>query len=357
MSHSIFKSIEILPSQGEIKQEIPLHSPIQQFVAESRETIRNILNQKDPRLMVVVGPCSIHHPDSAIEFARRLIILQREIKDSFFLVMRVYTEKSRTTTGWKGLLNDPLLDGSEDVVTGIRWTRELLVKIAAMGVPTATEFLDPIASQYYEDLISWGCIGARTSESQTHRLMASGLPMPIAFKNSTQGCINNALNGMVCAAMTHKVLSVDNDGKVCARRTSGNPDLHIALRGGRHAPNYHKDAVEQVASSLRRCGLPEKILIDCSHGNSPKDESEQKVVFFNILEQITEGNNSIRGVIMESYLEGGNQSLREKPLHPHISVTDPCLDWISTEKLLLEGNELLQKWLKESTVESVSCAH
>jgi 3-deoxy-7-phosphoheptulonate synthase len=352
MSHSIYHSIEVLPSPGEIKEEIPLDSSIEHFVSESRETIRNILDQKDPRLMVVVGPCSIHHPDSAIEFARRLINLQREINDSFFLVMRVYTEKSRTTTGWKGLLNDPLLDGSEDIATGLRWTRQLLREIVSLGVPAATEFLDPLASQYYEDLISWGCIGARTSESQTHRLMASGLPMPIAFKNSTQGCINNALNGMLSASLPHRVLSIDHEGRACAKRTEGNKDLHIALRGGRTSPNYHKDAVDKVAETLRCCGLPEKILIDCSHDNSPNDESDQKKVFFNVLEQVTEGSSAIRGLIMESYLEGGKQSLQERPLHPQKSVTDPCLDWASTEKLLTAGSELLQKWIKEP----ISCA-
>lgn len=356
MSHSIYPSIEILPSPGELKQEIPLLHENERFITQSRQTIRNILERKDPRLLVILGPCSIHHPDSALEFARRLINLQREIGDSFFLVMRVYTEKSRTTTGWKGLLNDPLLDGSEDIATGLRWTRQLLLQIADLGMPTATEFLEPLSSRYYEDLISWGCIGARTSESQTHRLMASQLPMPVAFKNSTQGCIDIALNGMISASHPHKKMCIDDSGKVCVKQSTGNKDLHIALRGGRTSPNYHKSSVEHVVERLRSHQLPEKILIDCSHDNSPNDESEQEIVFFDVLEQVAEGNNAICGVILESYLEGGKQSFHQRPLAPELSITDPCLDWASTEKLLTSGRQLLRTWMHAAQTETLPCA-
>lgn len=356
MSHSIYQSIEILPSPGEIKQENPLLPATQRFIDQSRNTIREILNQKDSRLLVVVGPCSIHHPDSALEYARRLIHLQKIIGDSYFLVMRVYLEKSRTTTGWKGLLNDPLLDGSEDIATGLRWTRQLLLQIAEMGIPTATEFLDPLSSRYYEDLISWGCIGARTSESQTHRLLASSLSMPIAFKNSTQGCVNNAINGMISAERPHKKLSVDDNGKICVKQSLGNKDLHIALRGGRSAPNYDKDSVDTIAQLLKDHQLPVKILIDCSHDNSPNHESEQEHVFFNVMEQVVEGNTTIRGIILESYLMGGKQTLQQVPLSPEISVTDPCLDWESTEQLLIAGSKMLKKWACTNRSGTLPCA-
>lgn len=356
MSHSIHQSIEILPSPGEIKQENPLSPEGEIFIRRSRETVRAILERKDPRLLAIIGPCSIHSSDSAIEFARRMINLQKEIEDSFFLVMRVYPEKSRTKTGWKGLLNDPFLDGSEDISKGIQMSRHLLLQLTNMGIPSATEFLDPFSSRYYDDLITWGCIGARTSESQTHRLMASGLPMPVAFKNSTQGSIDVAINGMISASIPHRKICVAEDGKICVRHTQGNSDLHIALRGGRSSPNYEKDSLKEVCDALQKLQLPQKILIDCSHDNSPNHESEQEVAFKNVIEQVAEGNHSIRGVILESHLIGGKQSCHSMPLKPEISITDPCLDWNQTAELLREGAKALKERNNEVIKDAVTCA-
>ena len=342
MSDSIQRIIEILPSPGEIKQELLLSKERETFISDSRNTVRSILNGQDSRLLVIVGPCSIHHTDSAKEFARRLIELQNIVKDSFYLIMRVYSEKSRTKTGWKGLLNDPHLDGTEDIATGIRWTRSLLLELTKMGIPTATEFLDPLSSRYYEDLITWGCIGARTSESQTHRQMASGLPMPIAFKNSTAGSIDVALNGIICASGEHRRICVEENGRICVTKTEGNKDLHIALRGGKAMPNYGKIYVHAVLEVLKEHALPEKILIDCSHDNSPNDETEQETVFYDVINQVIEGNAAIKGVILESHLQGGKQLFEGTAPHPETSITDPCLGWNKTEELLKEGAQRLK---------------
>ncbi len=351
MSDSIHRTIEILPSPGEIKQELPLHREQATFISHSRDTVRSILNGHDNRLLAIVGPCSIHHLDSAKEFARRLIKLQKEIGESFFLIMRVYSEKSRTKTGWKGLLNDPHLNGTEDISTGIQWTRNLLLELAELGIPTATEFLDPFCSRYYEDLITWGCIGARTSESQTHRQMASGLPMPIAFKNNTMGCIEVALNGLICACGEHRRICVGENGKICIANTPGNKDLHIALRGGKSAPNFEKNNVKTVLEALRKYQLPERLLIDCSHGNSPNNELGQEHVFRDVMKQILEGNRAIKGVILESHLRGGNQSFNQSPLHPETSITDACLDWDQTAELLqTAASELKKKSLTKCAI-------
>ena len=344
MSHPLHQLIEPLPSPGKIKQTLFLSPAGEHFIHRSRETVRAILDQKDPRLLVIVGPCSIHDPDSAIEFARRLIILQKETQDSFFLVMRVYSEKSRTKTGWKGLLNDPFLDSTEDIAAGLHITRQLLLDLNTMQIPTATEFLDPLSACYYDDLITWGCIGARTSESQTHRLMASDLPMPIAFKNSTQGCVDVAINGMFSASCPHRKISIDHNGGVCVKQTLGNPDLHIALRGGVKGANYKKENIKALLEQLQKHSLPEKILIDCSHDNSPNDECEQESVFMNILEQIENGNTAIRGMILESHLQGGKQKMDlGTPLAPEISITDPCLSWEKTASLIQTGAMLRGK--------------
>lgn len=342
MSDSIHRTIEILPSPGEIKQELLLSKDRAAFIKSSRETVRSILNGQDSRLLAIVGPCSIHNLDSAKEFARRLIQLQKQTQDTFYIIMRVYSEKSRTKTGWKGLLNDPHLDGTEDIATGIRWTRGLLLELTEMGIPTATEFLDPLSSRYYEDLITWGCIGARTSESQTHRQMASGLPMPIAFKNSTTGSIDVALNGILCAMEEHRRICVEENGRICVTKTPGNKDVHIALRGGKSAPNYSKEYVDSILEVLREHDMPEKILIDCSHGNSPGSEKEQELVFFDVLNQVIEGNTAIKGISLESHLQGGKQILQTSNLHPETSITDPCLDWDTTAEILIEGARRLQ---------------
>lgn len=350
------KIVELLPSPEEIFQEIPLCLETDAFIQASRSTVRNILERKDPRLLVVVGPCSIHHPDSAIEFARRLINLQREIQDSFFLVMRVYIEKSRTTVGWKGLLNDPFLDGTEDILSGIRMGRDLLAQLNELGVPTATEFLDPLSAPYFEDFITWGCIGARTSESQTHRLLASGLRMPIAFKNSTQGCSDIAINGMIAAMKPHRRLGISIDGTICVEQTPGNRDVHIALRGGSQAPNYDFSSITSLRKTLKEHQLPEKIIVDCSHDNSPQHEEEQKEVFSNVIEQTLRGNEAIRGIILESYLHGGRQKFSyDGTIDPKISVTDPCLDWETTAQLLREGAMMLKNHQKHHLQETISC--
>lgn len=357
MSHDNFvRIVELLPSPEEIFQEIPLSLETDAFIQSARVTVRNILEKKDPRLLVIVGPCSIHHPDSAIEFARRLINLQREIQDSLFLVMRVYIEKSRTTVGWKGLLNDPFLDGTEDIATGIRMGRRLLAQLNELGIPTATEFLDPLSAPYFEDFITWGCIGARTSESQTHRLLASGLQMPIAFKNSTQGCMDIAINGMIAAMRPHRRLGISSDGKISVEQTLGNQDVHIALRGGNQAPNFDSCSINSLRKLLRQHQLPEKIIVDCSHDNSPQHEEEQRTVFLNVIEQSLEGNESIRGVILESYLQRGRQKFSHDGISdPNISVTDPCLDWESTAQLLREGALLLKNRQKTRLQETIPC--
>jgi 3-deoxy-7-phosphoheptulonate synthase len=305
-------------------------------VSGARSTARSILSGGDDRLLVVAGPCSIHDPASALDYARRLAALSREVSDRYFVVMRVYFEKPRTTIGWKGLINDPHLDDSCDVAHGIAVARKLLLDILDLGLPAGTEFLDPIIPQYTAELISWAAIGARTTESQTHREMASGLSMPVGFKNGTDGSIQTALDAMKSARAPHSFLGIDQDGATSIVKTSGNPDSHVVLRGGRNGANYQHQHVSAACASLAGAGLAPAVMVDCSHANSGKDPLRQRNVWKSILAQRREGRREIIGAMIESHIHGGSQPLPSSgaELKYGLSITDACLDWESTETLL-----------------------
>jgi len=286
----------------------------------------------------VVGPCSIHDPESALEYAKRLVTLRDKVDKELFIVMRVYFEKPRTTVGWKGLINDPHLDGSFQIETGMSIARELMLEICELGLPIANEALDPISPQYMQDLISWSAIGARTSESQTHREMASGLSVPIGFKNGTDGSLTVAINALQSVSSSHSFLGVDNDGKVAIVHSSGNPHAHIVLRGGGGKTNYDSVSIKLAEEQLEKHGLKTNIMIDCSHANSNKDPQLQPLVLENIGQQIIDGNTSIIGVMLESHLKAGNQKLTDdkSQLEYGKSITDGCIDWETTENALVE---------------------
>ncbi len=324
----------ITPAQ--IKEQFPSEQRHTDLVRDSRATARAILAGEDDRLLVVVGPCSIHDPHSALEYARRLAALSKDVADRYFLVMRVYFEKPRTTIGWKGLINDPQLDDSCDVAHGIALARKLLLDIHELGLPAATEFLDPIIPQYTADLISWAAIGARTTESQTHREMASGLSMPVGFKNGTDGTIQTALDAMKSARAPHSFLGMDQDGATSIVKTAGNPDSHIVLRGGRDGGNYHPQHVAAACQALAKSGLSPALMVDCSHANSGKDPKRQPDVWKSILDQRAGGRREIIGAMLESHLHEGSQPVSSRPedLKYGVSVTDACLGWEDTEALL-----------------------
>jgi 3-deoxy-7-phosphoheptulonate synthase len=308
-------------------------------VVDGRDTIRRILHQQDPRFLVVVGPCSIHDVDGAMQYARRLDQLRRELGDRLYLVMRVYFEKPRTTIGWKGLINDPRLDGSYDIETGLRTARRLLLAMTEMGLPTATEFLDPIVPQYIADLVSWAAIGARTTESQTHREMASGLSMPVGFKNGTDGSLQIAMDAMGAARHPHSFLGIDGEGATSIVRTTGNPDGHMVLRGGRQRTNYDPESIAAAGEALGKAGLPAGIMVDCSHANSGKQHARQEEVWRSVIAQRVAGNASLIGMMVESYLGEGNQPFPVDPtqLIPGVSITDACVGWETTERMLRQG--------------------
>jgi 3-deoxy-7-phosphoheptulonate synthase len=303
-------------------------------ILEARNTARRILRGEDPRLMVVVGPCSIHDTESAMDYARRLKALSDELSDRLFIVMRVYFEKPRTTVGWKGLINDPHLDDSGDVEYGIKLARKLLLDIAEIGLPSGTEFLDPIIPQYIADLISWAAIGARTTESQTHREMSSGLSMPVGFKNGTDGSIQTACDAMRSACSPHNFLGIDQDGMTSIIRTSGNPDSHIVLRGGRDGTNYGPEHTAVAAERLKQAGMPSSLMIDCSHANSGKDPKRQPDVLKSVIEQRAAGRQDIVAVMIESHIHLGSQPAVKEGLRYGVSITDACLDWDSTASIL-----------------------
>ncbi len=332
-----------LPSIQKVKQLFPIYPEHVQFIAESRIQAKAILNRTDRRKAVVVGPCSIHDKMSAIEYAKRFKELSKEVSNTLFLVMRVYVEKPRTITGWKGLIYDPHLDGSHDIQTGLIWARELLVALIEMKVPIATEFVDPLATYYFQDLITWGFIGARTSASQPHRQLASALKIPLGFKNSTDGNLDHAVNGVISAKTPHCFMNIDEEGRLCAVQSEGNPWGHIVLRGSHNIPNYDAVSVHHALKKLIQAQLPERIMIDCSHGNCQKDHEKQEAVFHSFIEQIQGGNESIFGAMLESHLEGGSQLLTEDPalLKYATSITDPCIDWKTTEELIYSANETL----------------
>ncbi|MEI8312772.1 MAG: 3-deoxy-7-phosphoheptulonate synthase [Verrucomicrobiota bacterium] len=324
----------ITPAQ--IKEQLPAKTRHLQLVSEARATARAILCGEDDRMLVVVGPCSIHDPESALDYARRLARLSREVSARLFIVMRVYFEKPRTTIGWKGMINDPRMDDSCDVARGIALARKLLLDILELGLPAGTEFLDPIMPQYTAELISWAAIGARTTESQTHREMASGLSMPVGFKNGTDGSIQTALDAMKSARAPHSFLGIDQDGATSIVKTAGNPDSHVVLRGGRDGANYHPHQVAAARETLAKSGLKPALLVDCSHANSGKDPCRQRDVWKSILAQRQSGRREIIGAMLESHIHAGSQPLAEAPseLKYGVSITDACLDWESTETLL-----------------------
>ncbi len=321
----------------QLHQDLPLDYTSANTVSSARRSIKNILHNNDSRLLVIVGPCSIHDIEAAKEYSSYIQEFRNTFKDKLEIVMRVYFEKPRTTIGWKGLINDPHLDGSYDINTGLRKARSLLLHLATLQIPSATELLDPIVPQYIADLISWTAIGARTTESQTHREMASGLSMPIGFKNGTDGSFKTAINAIQSAARSHHFLGVNNDGLASIVNTTGNPDGHIVLRGGSKGPNFETNHVNKISTELLKSNLPKKVMIDCSHGNSNKDFKKQGAVLNNVAQQINNGEKNILGVMLESHLKEGNQKLENKEcLEYGKSITDACIDITTTKELLLK---------------------
>lgn len=335
-----------LPSYNELKQRLPIPTHTSVFIERSRQTVEKILTGADRRLLLIVGPCSIHDAASALEYGAKLQELAATYSTQFFVAMRVYCEKPRTIKGWKGYLYDPFLDGSNQIKIGIEKTRKLLLDLAELGIPAATEFLDPLTAYYYDDLISWGSIGARTSASQTHRQLASSLSMPIGFKNGIAGNVSAAIDGVIAASHPHTYLGISNDGSKSIIHTKGNFTSHVVLRGGESGPNYDPQSVADAIQKLEQANLPPQLVIDCSHHNSNKQHFHQTVVFQSILQQIIEGNENIRGLMLESHLHAGSQPL-STDLQYGVSVTDPCLDWQSTSQLLQWGaHRYLQHYLE-----------
>ena len=333
-----------LIAPSELKSNLPMSPAANETVVLGREVIGGILAESDPRLLVVLGPCSIHDPKAALEYASKLNALRIEFEDQFYLVMRVYFEKPRTTIGWKGMIYDPHLDGSDDIEIGLEQARKLLLEINEMGLPTATEFLDPIVPQYLADLVSWAAIGARTTESQTHRQMASGLSMPVGFKNGTDGGLQVAIDAMHSATAPHTFLGIDQDGATSIIRTNGNPAGHVVLRGGRGLTNYDADSTLEAAESLAKAGLPQVLMVDCSHANSGKQHGKQEEVWNSLIGQRIAGNKAIVGVMIESNLFEGSQPMASSlaALNYGVSITDACLGWEVTERMLRAGYDALK---------------
>lgn len=329
-----------LPSSLQLKQQLPLSNALSQQVAAHRQAVREILNGEDQRLLVIVGPCSIHDPKSALEYAGKLARLAEEVSDEMLLVMRAYVEKPRTTVGWKGLAYDPHLDGSDDMAGGLSLSRELMLEMIQLGLPVATELLQPMAAGYFDDLLSWVAIGARTTESQIHREMASGLSMPVGFKNGTDGGATVAIDAMRSAAHPHRHFGVDSQGHPAIIQTPGNPDTHLVLRGGHQGPNHDRESVARINADLNRLKIPSRIMVDCSHANSGKDPLRQPAVFNEVLEQRLQGDRSLIGMMLESHLFEGCQPLSAS-LHYGVSITDGCLGFSATEQLLLDAAQLL----------------
>ncbi|HVU24956.1 MAG TPA: 3-deoxy-7-phosphoheptulonate synthase [Opitutus sp.] len=327
-----------LPSPAALLADLPKTEAQAEFVARSRREIHRIIFTDDKRFLLIAGPCSIHDLDAGRDYARRLAALAREVADRVMIVMRVYFEKPRTTVGWKGLIMDPHLDGSNDIAAGLRLARTFLRDILDLGLPTATELLDPITPQYIADLVCWSAIGARTTESQTHRQMASGLSMPIGFKNGTDGSIVTAINAIKAAAQPHTFLGINLDGSASAIRTRGNPDCHVVLRGGAAGPNFSPTHIARTEELLVHAGLLRSILVDCSHDNSAKKPERQPDVMRDLLAQVAAGNTSIMGAMIESNLAAGSQPFPQPraQLRYGVSITDACIDWPATEALVRE---------------------
>jgi 3-deoxy-7-phosphoheptulonate synthase len=329
---------DVLLTPEEIKRRLPLSERAEETVLRGRNTVERILDRKDHRLMVVIGPCSVHDPKAALDYARRLKGLADEVADTLYLVMRVYFEKPRTTVGWKGLINDPHMNDSFDIETGLQTARRVLIDINELGLPAGTEALDPVSPQYLGDLVTWSAIGARTTESQTHREMASGLSTPVGFKNGTDGGLTVAINALQSVMKPHSFLGINQAGQVAIIRTRGNQYGHIVLRGGAKGPNYDSVTIALVDKELAKNKLPANIVVDCSHANSNKDPALQPLVMHDVAHQVLEGNSSIVGVMLESNIHAGNQPIPAdlSQLKYGVSVTDGCIDWETTEKLLRE---------------------
>jgi 3-deoxy-7-phosphoheptulonate synthase len=327
-----------LPSPAALLAELPKTEAQAEFVSRTRDEIHRLIFTDDKRFLLIVGPCSIHDLEAGRDYARRLAALAREVQDRVKIVMRVYFEKPRTTVGWKGLVMDPHLDGSHDIATGLRLARTFLRDVLDLGLPTATELLDPITPQYIADLICWSAIGARTAESQTHRQMASGLSMPLGFKNGTDGSIATAINAIKAAAQPHTFLGINLDGSASAIVTRGNPNCHVVLRGGSGGPNYSPAHIAQTEQLLVKAGLMKSILVDCSHDNSAKQPERQPEVLHELLAQIAAGSTSLMGAMIESNLAAGSQAFPQpkERLRYGVSITDACIDWPTTEKLVRE---------------------
>jgi 3-deoxy-7-phosphoheptulonate synthase len=330
-----------LPSPTDLRQRLPLSTALASQVQTQREAIRAVLDGSDPRLLVVVGPCSLHDPISALEYADRLAALAPEVSDQLLLVMRAYVEKPRTTIGWKGLVYDPQLDGSGDMAGGLELSRRLMLAMLERGLPVATELLQPLVAGYFDDLLGWAAIGARTSESQVHRELVSGLDLPVGFKNGTDGSLSIACDAMRSAAHPHQHFGVDDLGRPALVETDGNPDTHLVLRGGHSGPNHDAASVAVARASLEKQGIAARIMVDCSHANSGKDPLRQPAVLRDVLDQRLAGDASLRGVMLESHLFDGCQALSAE-LRYGVSITDGCLGWSGTEAMLREAAERLR---------------
>ncbi|GGC89144.1 3-deoxy-7-phosphoheptulonate synthase [Halopseudomonas salina] len=330
-----------LPTPAQLRERLPCHPALAHQINQQREAIRAVLNGIDDRLLVIVGPCSLHDPDSAVEYAQRLAELAHRVGDHLLLVMRTYVEKPRTTIGWKGLMYDPHLDNSSDMAEGLALSRRLMLSIAELGLPVATELLQPMAAGYLDDLLGWAAIGARTSESQVHREMVSGLALPVGFKNGTDGSLGIACDAMRSAAHPHQHFGMDNHGQPALIHTQGNADTHLVLRGGHGGPNYQPSAVAAARQTLEKQGLAPRIIVDCSHANSNKNPMLQPAVLQSVIDQRKAGDRSLRGVMLESHLFDGNQPMGAD-LKYGVSVTDACIGWAGTESALLDAAEAAQ---------------
>jgi 3-deoxy-7-phosphoheptulonate synthase len=339
---NIRETVALIPPR-ELKSLLPMDEAAGATVVSARENIIRILEGRDPRLLAILGPCSIHDPKAAWEYAQRLHALSQKVSDHIVLIMRVYFEKPRTTVGWKGFISDPFLDESEDISTGLREARRLLLKINGLGLPAATEFLDPVVPQYLADLVSWAAIGARTTESQTHRQMASGLSMPVGFKNGTDGSIQVAVDALHSARYPHSFLGLDPDGRTCIVKTKGNPWGHVVLRGGRSSPNYDPASIAAAMRQLSQTGLNTRLVVDCSHGNTGKRHELQGKVWDSIVEQRAAGNLGLAGAMVESNLFPGNQGIPRdlSQLRYGVSITDECVGWEATEEMVLRAYEAM----------------
>ncbi|GAB1438452.1 3-deoxy-7-phosphoheptulonate synthase [Providencia sp.] len=341
---------QVLITPESLKEKYPLSNSNLHAIATSRQVIADIIHQRDPRLLVVCGPCSIHDVDAAIEYGERLQKLAEELSDSLYIVMRVYFEKPRTTVGWKGLISDPFMDGTFQMEKGLHIARDLLTNLVNMGLPLATEALDPNNPQYLGDLFSWSAIGARTTESQTHREMASGLSMPVGFKNGTDGSLSTAINALKAAAMPHRFMGINQSGQVCLLHTKGNNNGHVILRGGK-TPNYSAEDIAACEAEMTKAGLQPSLMVDCSHGNSNKDYRRQPLVVDSIIEQIINGNESITGIMLESHINEGNQTSEQArdTMKYGVSVTDACINWQTTETVLRNLHQALSPVLERRT--------